>query len=153
MVGVVDVSAGCDDIVEVVEEAETQLAKDVVDGMEIVAVTLVDITGWEVGAPGVVVTTPPVPIVATTVAVVLTTVVVGAAIVAVTAVGATVDGLVDLAVVEVSYNGCLALTLALLLGIFSGIGCDTVVGGNITVTCLLTSATVFRRLTDLNVDL
>ena len=89
MVGVVDVSAGCDDIVEVVEEAETQLAKDVVDGMEIVAVTLVDITGWEVGAPGVVVTTPPVPIVATTVAVVLTTVVVGAAIVAVTAVGAT----------------------------------------------------------------
>ena len=89
VVGVVDVSAGCDDIVGVVEEAETQLAKDVVDGMEIVAVTLVDITGWEVGAPGVVVTTPPVPIVATTVAVVLTTVVVGAAIVAVTAVGAT----------------------------------------------------------------
>ena len=151
--------AGSDDIVDVVvvevEEEETQLAKDVVDGMEIAAATLVDGTGWEVGVPDVVMTTPPVPtaLVVAVVATVVTTVDVGAAIVAVTAVEATADGLVDWAVVEVSYNGCLALTLALLLGIFSGIGCDTVVGGNITVTCLLTSATVFRRFTGLNVDL
>ena len=106
MVEVVDVSAGCDDIaiVEEVEEAETPL--DVVDGTEVAAVTLVDDTGWEIGAHDVVVTTPPVPItlvvpiVANTVAAVVTTVVVGAAIVAAAAIDATVDVDVESAILR-----------------------------------------------------